>query len=231
MVGQFNERLASLVVRSLPSPGNACVVWAVGDRVAGRLQEAGLSTRSIFATPNAVAGITPLISQLLIALGKERENSRLDTVHLYHNQSRPRAAYEPVAERLLPLDLSWRRELEALIWPTQALPEIMAGGAAALSAFIQEFLFASLFRACAESLAAENARRFAAMQGAEVNIRNLLGDLTVRYNRQRQAAIDEELFDLVRGYEALCRQAESKTCQGKDGSVQRRSRISFSLPA
>ena len=74
---------------------------------------------------------------------------------------------------------------------------------ATLAALIREFVFVSLFRACAESLAAENARRFAAMQGAEQNINELMGSLTLNYNRQRQAAIDEELFDLIAGYEVL----------------------------
>ena len=67
-----------------------------------------------------------------------------------------------------------------------ALPEIIAGGAATPDALIREFLFVSLFRACTESLAAENARRFAASQGAEKNIDELLGTLTLNYNRQRR---------------------------------------------
>ena len=75
----------------------------------------------------------------------------------------------------------------------------------------REFVFVSLFRACAESLAAENARRFAAMQRAEQNINELMGSLTLSYNRQRQAAIDEELFDLIAGYEVLGAQGAAQS--------------------
>ncbi|WP_197451209.1 F0F1 ATP synthase subunit gamma [Rosistilla oblonga] len=66
-----------------------------------------------------------------------------------------------------------------------------------------EYLFVSLFRACAESLAIENASRLAAMQRADNNIEELLLSLNASSCRQRQSSIDEELFDVVSGFEAL----------------------------
>jgi F-type H+-transporting ATPase subunit gamma len=63
--------------------------------------------------------------------------------------------------------------------------------------------FASLFRACAQSLASENASRLAAMQRAETNIDDLLEELNLSFHRLRQSGIDEELFDAISGFEAL----------------------------
>jgi F-type H+-transporting ATPase subunit gamma len=68
---------------------------------------------------------------------------------------------------------------------------------------IREYLFVSLYRAFAESLASENASRLASMQVAERNIENRLDELSAQYHQQRQSAIDAELFDLVAGFEAL----------------------------
>ena len=79
----------------------------------------------------------------------------------------------------------------------------MNGGEQTLLAFVREYLFVSLFRACAESLASENASRLAAMQRAEQNIDELLEDLNRTFHRLRQSGIDEELFDVVSGFEAL----------------------------
>ena len=79
----------------------------------------------------------------------------------------------------------------------------MCSGTTTLSALIREYLFISLFRACAESLASENASRLAAMQRAEKNIGELLETLHGNYHRLRQSGIDEELFDVISGYEAL----------------------------
>ena len=67
------------------------------------------------------------------------------------------AVYEPVGQRLLPLDVQWREGLAKVGWPTGTLPEVMGSG----------YLFISLFRACAESLASENASRLAAMERAD----------------------------------------------------------------
>jgi F-type H+-transporting ATPase subunit gamma len=221
MVGQFNERLAELVTKNLPSLGNTRSIWVVGERMQGRMQDAGFDVAALFETPNSVTGVAPLVADLLLAIEEQRERDGLDEVHIFHNQPRRRAMYDPVSKRLLPLDAQWRRGLELIPWPTRALPEIIAGAATALAALTREFLFVSLFRVCAESLAAENARRFAAMRGAEQNINELIGALTFSYNRQRQVAIDEELFDLIVGYEVLGSKIRSvlsnpctaKTCQ------------------
>lgn len=123
-------------------------------------------------------------------------------LHLFYNRPPSGAAYTPVDQRLLPLDETWRRTLSELPWPTRNLPEVM-GGTATLRALIREYLFVSLFRACAESLASENASRLAAMQRADKNIDELLQDFTRTFHRLRQNSIDEELFDLISGFEAL----------------------------
>jgi F-type H+-transporting ATPase subunit gamma len=79
----------------------------------------------------------------------------------------------------------------------------MRGGIATLRALIREYLFISLFRACAESLASENASRLAAMQRADKNINDLLEQLHGTFHQLRQSGIDEELFDVISGFEAL----------------------------
>ena len=79
----------------------------------------------------------------------------------------------------------------------------MCGGTATLRALIREYLFISLFRACAESLVSENASRLAAMERADKNIDELLETLHRTFHRLRQSGIDEELFDVISGSEAL----------------------------
>jgi ATP synthase F1 gamma subunit len=75
--------------------------------------------------------------------------------------------------------------------------------AATLRALVRRYLFVSIFRASAESLASENASRLAAMGRAEKNIDETLETLKSSFQRVRQAGIDEELFDVVAGFEAL----------------------------
>ena len=85
----------------------------------------------------------------------------------------------------------------------QNLPEVIGCQEQTLRALVREYLFVSLYKACAESLASENASRLAAMQRAEKNIDDLVGDLNQTFRRLRQTSIDEEFFDVLSGYESL----------------------------
>ena len=72
-----------------------------------------------------------------------------------------------------------------------------------MRALVREYLFVTLFRACAESLASENASRLATMQCTEKNIDELREELNRTFHRLRQSAIDEELLDVISGFEGL----------------------------
>jgi F-type H+-transporting ATPase subunit gamma len=178
-----------------------------------RLTDAGVAVRGLFRVPNSAKAITPLVGQILVeheALHRTAAAAEPE-LHLYYNRPSSAAAgtnavYVPVSQRLLPLDARWQHELAALPWPTKVLPEIVGGesaGVVTLRALIREYLFVSLFRACAESLASENASRLAAMERADRNIDDLLEEMTGRFHQLRQSGIDAELFDVIAGFEAL----------------------------
>lgn len=203
LVGQFNDIIVDYAVKSFEELPGKPQVWAVGERVSARLENTGLRPAGIFSVPSSVKGITPLIGQILMEskmLYNRNENAGL---LLFYNRPRSKTLYEPASQRLLPLDETWQQELLELAWPTKTLPEIIGKSTKTLRALIDEYLFVSLFRACAESLASENASRLAAMQRAEKNIEDLLDELNGGYYRLRQSGIDEELFEVVSGFEAL----------------------------
>jgi F-type H+-transporting ATPase subunit gamma len=203
LVGQFNDVVADHAVKTLKALPVKSEVWAVGERVHARLADADLPLIGLFIVPNSVKSITPLVGQILVASETRHSQGEVTELHIFHNRPTFGAVYTPISQRLLPLDENWRRKLAALPWPTENLPEVVGGGTATLRALIREYLFVSLFRACAESLASENASRLAAMQRADNNIDELLEDLNATYHRLRQSGIDEELFDVISGFEAL----------------------------
>ncbi len=202
LVGPFNDAVADYAIKTLAALPGTTKVWAVGERVQGRLVDAGLAVAGLFAVPNSVQAITPLVGQILVESEVHRHDDDLQ-LWVFHNRPLSGALYEPVGQRLLPLDAQWRQGLAKTPWPTGNLPEVMGGATATLRALIREYLFISLFRACAESLASENASRLAAMERADKNINDLLEQLHGTFHRLRQAGIDEELFDVVSGFEAL----------------------------
>jgi F-type H+-transporting ATPase subunit gamma len=207
LVGQFNDVVADYAVTMLKALPGTPEVWAVGERVHTRLTDAGLPLVGLFTVPNSVNAITPLVGQILVECEKRHGQDESAELYLFYNRPTSGAVYAPVSQRLLPLDDTGRREVAELPWPTKTLPEVMGVGAATLRVLIHGYLFVSLFRACAESLASENASRLAAMQRAEKNINELLEDLNRTFHRLRQSGIDEELFEVVSGFEALSAEA------------------------
>ncbi len=203
LVGQFNDVVADFAVKTLKDLPGKPEVWAVGERVHARLADAGIPLLGLFAVPASVQAITPLVGQIQIESEVRRAKGDYARLYVFHNCPRAGALYEPVSQRLLPLDVEWQQGLTNVHWPTKMLPEVMNGGNMTLRAFIREYFFISLFRACAESLASENASRLAAMERADKNIKDLLESLHSQYHRLRQSGIDEELSDVISGFDAL----------------------------
>jgi F-type H+-transporting ATPase subunit gamma len=205
LVGQFNDVLSDFIHKTVLNLEGEKKIWAVGERIHARLEDTGLPLIGLFEVPNAVSTITPLVGHILLEYETFREKGEVTQLYLFYNRPKQGSIYEPVVQRLLPLDEQWRNSFAALKWPTKYIPEAMFGVEATLHGLIRNYLFVSLFRACAESLASENASRLAAMQRAEKNIDELLEDLNRAFHRLRQSTIDEELFDVISGSEALSR--------------------------
>jgi F-type H+-transporting ATPase subunit gamma len=203
LVGQFNDVIADYALKKLSALPGKPTVWAVGERVQARLADAGLVPAGLYSVPNSVQEITPLIGKILVDGGNITGLGETGELHLFYNSPASGQGYSPVSQRLLPLDETWLRKLALLPWPSENLPEVFGSDIETLRTLIREYLFISMFRACAESLASENASRLVAMQRAEKNIDELLEELNRTFHRLRQSNIDEELFDVISGFEAL----------------------------
>jgi F-type H+-transporting ATPase subunit gamma len=203
LVGRFNDIVTDDAVNALAAVHGRACIWAVGRRVHARLVDAGLAPTGVFEVPSSVAAIAPLVGEILVETEARQDQLELTELSLFYNRSESGAAFAPVRVRLLPLDEQWYRARAAVPWPTKTLPEVIGAGTTTLRALVREYLFVSLFRASAESLASESASRLAAMDRAEKNIGDSLETLQGAFHRVRQGSIDEELFDVVSGSEAL----------------------------
>jgi F-type H+-transporting ATPase subunit gamma len=214
LVGGFNEVVVDFATKTLAStPGQVKLLWPVGDRARALLTDTGMTANDQLAVPNSVSAITSLVDKLLVDIGAAVDAGKVVEVYVFHNHPKSGDFYEPVCKRLLPLDDAWRKRLLEKPWPTKSLPEVIEGVAPALQAFLRGYLFVLLFQACAESLASENSSRLAAMQRAEKNIEGMLDNLNRTLHRVRQASIDEELFDVIAGFEALRKHKGTRSTQ------------------
>lgn len=202
LVGRFNEVLAEFAIRTLGAlPGRITQIWMVGERMEALVA----GPARLFPVPSSVDGIGSLVGEILIDIAAAEEAAKIREVYVFHNAPQAAALYTPVVRRLLPLDSHWQTEIAAISWPTARIPEVIQGTAPALEAFLREYLFILLFQASAESLASENTSRLAAMQRAEKNIADMLEEMKRRFHRIRQESIDEELFEVISGYDSFTR--------------------------
>lgn len=203
MVGQFNEALVTDVATRIEAQPETPLLWVVGERAHYRLEDAGYPAARLFDTPGSMDAVAPLITDVLQEIEASWATAEIEAIDYCHHRPVSRTNYEMSWNRLLPLDRDWETRFLDLPWPTNYLPELVHEAEGILPAFVSEFLFVSLVKACTESAAAESGARLAAMQRAEKNIDERLHELRLAFNHQRQKSIDEELFELQAGFEAL----------------------------
>jgi F-type H+-transporting ATPase subunit gamma len=206
MVGQFNEVIAQHTANqmaTLRTERTNLAVLAVGQRIFSRLQEVGQPVEDFVALPGSVAAITPTVHDLVLTIEAWRTQREIHRILLFYNRPLSGASYRPNSLQILPVDPKWFRDLEDRPWACRGVPLFTMNWNRLFSLLIREYLFVSIYRAFAESLASENASRLASMQVAERNIQDRLEELDTQFHQKRQTTIMEELFDIVTGFEAL----------------------------
>jgi F-type H+-transporting ATPase subunit gamma len=130
----------------------------------------------------------------------------VDEVWLVSNEFRSVAVQRVSAERLLPIEPPGRPEGAGEGPATDYLyepdPETI------LAALLPRHVGVQVYRALLESAAGEHGARMTAMEAASKNAQEMIGALTIQYNKARQERITKELLDIVGGAEALRASAE-----------------------
>ena len=211
LVGSFNDRLAQFSISTLKLLDGVKEVWTIGERIQPMLNDVGYKTTQSYIAPGSVQAVTPLVVEVIIESEKKFNAGDYDEFYVIYNRPSKDNSYEQKIHRLLPLDEKWRKDISDLKWPTHRLPQVLGNSKQTLAALISEYLFITLYRAAAESLAAENTARLESMERAETNIDELLFELSKKYHLLRQSAIDEELFDLISGFEALSKKQKFRS--------------------
>ncbi|HCU25957.1 MAG TPA: ATP synthase F1 subunit gamma [Deltaproteobacteria bacterium] len=117
-------------------------------------------------------------------------------LYLAFNHFHSAISQEPILQQILPLDLQpEEQEGPPLYW--EGRPQEM------LDRVLPRYVATLLYIAVLESRASELGARMSAMENATNNAKEMIGSLTLQYNRARQAAITTELMDIVNGAEAL----------------------------
>jgi F-type H+-transporting ATPase subunit gamma len=206
LCGRFNEELTHYALSrmaSTPSDPANRILLAVGARLAASLENAGHATEEDFLAPGSAQQITATVQQILLKVDEWRESAGVHYVYLFYNRHTAGEIYHPIGFELLPVNLHRFHRLEEEVWPSRSLPTYSMDRNRLFSRLLRQYLFVTIFRACAESQASEHASRLSAMQSAERNIDERLEEVTMNFRRARQSEITAELLDVISGYETI----------------------------
>jgi F-type H+-transporting ATPase subunit gamma len=129
-------------------------------------------------------------------------NGTVDEVYLAYTDFVNLLTQTPHIRRLLPLSPEQEEQPDEPTGP-QPVYEFEPNADTILEEILPRFTELVLFQSVLESLASEHAARMVAMRNATENANDLVGDLTLSYNKARQLAITNEMLDIVGGAEAL----------------------------
>lgn len=202
MAGQFNEIITEFALEEIKKYTGEKYIWGIGERVHAKLKMNFNNLPMLLNLPNSVEGMADFVGALAEQVELAREKQGVGKLYVIYNKLVSEWSYQPIAAKVLPLEAGRIYLEEKNKWPTKQVPEVIGGKLNTFIHLLREYIFVSFYKACAESIASENASRLAAMIEAEKNIKKLIISLQKQYFQDRQKNIDDELFDIISGFES-----------------------------
>ena len=198
LCGGFNSNVAKKALEFIRSHGETQVLLTVIGKKAGEtLKRRSLAIRdkyhNVFFKPNYAE-----VSQIGGKVLADFLSGEFDEVHIVYNEFKSSVSQKPKIEQLLPVP-----EIKAENNPKSTNYIFEPDGKACINDLLSKYFFFQIWRIILESYAGEHGARMAAMGGATKNAGELIGKLTLFYNKARQASITKELLEVVSGAESL----------------------------
>ena len=191
-------RLALSRMKEWDSEGKKLQVTAVGNRGLGFMMRAGANVVS-----QVVAlGDTPHLERLIGPAKVQLDayvNGEIDVLYIAYTRFINTMKQEPVIEQLLPLSGELVGSNTRNRWDYIYEPDAKT----VIDDLLLRYVEAILYQAVAENMASEQSARMVAMKSASDNAQNVIGELKLVYNKARQAAITQELSEIVSGAAAV----------------------------
>ena len=200
LCGGLNTNLLRMVLaqfKQWQAQGEEIEVCALGNRGLGFMQRLGAKVVSQAVQLGDRPQLEKLIGPVKV-ITDAYLSGHTDRVMLAYNRFVNTMKQEPVIEQLLPLS-GERLGAPETAWDYIYEPEART----VLDQVLRRYIEVIILQALAENMASEQSARMVAMKAASDNARNLIDELTLVYNKNRQAAITKELSEIVGGAAAV----------------------------
>jgi len=200
LCGALNTNLLRMVIneyKAWQAEGEEIDVCPMGNKGLGFMQRMGANIMSHATQLGDRPQMDRLIGAVKVMLdGYSRD--RFDRLMIGYTRFINTMKQEPVIEQLLPLS-GERLGAPETVWDYIYEPEAKG----VLDQVMTRYIEAIIFQAVAENMASEQSARMVAMKAASDNAENLIDELTLIYNKNRQAAITKEISEIVGGAAAV----------------------------
>ena len=192
LAGGYNNNILKLVQQELQ--GKETTVLPIGKKAVDyfRSRKVPAWTESYAQAASVSIGDCFSISR---QLGKAYLSGQFDAIYIAYTSFVSVLSQVPVITRLLPLTFDTNQDHAASSKGIHYEPD----SEEVFAAIVPEYLGGMLYGALCESRAAEQAARRSAMDSATQNADEMIADLSLKYNRARQAAITQEITEIVAG--------------------------------
>ena len=200
LCGALNTNLLRMVLseyKAWQAQGEEIDVCALGSRGLGFMQRLGANIVSQAVQLGDYPHMDRLIGAVKVMLDGYMSD-RFDRLMIGYNRFFNTMKQEPVLEQLLPL-AGERLGTPETVWDYIYEPEARA----VLDQVMTRYIEALIYQAVAENMASEQSARMVAMKAASDNADTLIDELTLIYNKNRQAAITKEISEIVGGAAAV----------------------------
>jgi F-type H+-transporting ATPase subunit gamma len=200
LCGALNTNLLRLVLNQYKAwlaEGEEIDACCIGNKGFGFMQRLGANILSHAIQLGDRPQMDKLIGTIKVMLDGYTKD-RFDRLVIGYNRFFNTMKQEPVIEQLLPLS-GERLGAPETVWDYLYEPEAKA----VLDQVMTRYIEAIIFQAVAENMASEQSARMVAMKAASDNAADLIDELTLIYNKNRQAGITKELSEIVGGAAAV----------------------------
>jgi F-type H+-transporting ATPase subunit gamma len=190
-------RMALAKMREWEAQGESFEVCCIGNRGLGFMERLGANVVSHVVGLGDKPHMERLIGALKIMLDGYTQD-RFDRLEIFYTKFINTMKQEPVMEQLLPLS-GERLGAPEGSWDYIYEPDAKS----VLDQTLTRYIEALIYQSVTENIASEQSARMVAMKAASDNAGNVIDELTLIYNKSRQAAITKELSEIVAGAAAV----------------------------
>ena len=190
-------RMALAQYKEWQAAGEEVDVCCIGGKGVGFMQRLGANVVAEVSGLGDAPKMETILGAIKVVLDGYNED-KFDQVVLFYNKFINTMKQEPTMEQLLPV------KGESLGVPTGAWDYIYEPDAKeVLDQVLNRYIEAVVYQSVAENMSSEQSARMVAMKSASDNASTLIDELTLVYNKSRQAAITQELSEIVSGAAAV----------------------------